>query len=136
MGTVIPKVALCARSKEVHGDVALATIDKMRGWFSECPWDPVLWRGIPAEPAIPPALAFQEYVLRRSVLVDLIASGRAYTDEACGGLLRRAERAGRGVCCVSEEREILWAVYGVCPPGASGVLGNPPLRGASVVHRL
>ena len=119
VGSLVHKVVLCARNQEVHGQAALKTINKLRDWFNENPWDPLWWRGVPAVPAIPQAPTFQEYVLRRSVMVDLVARGMAHTDGACRGLLRRTKRAGWGACCVSEEGEILWAVYGVCPDASA-----------------
>ena len=122
VGTVVHRLVLCARNKEVHGKAAQETIKKMRNWFSENPWDPLWWRGVPAAPKIPRRPSFEEYVLRRSTSVELIASGRAYTDGACKGLMRRTKRAGWGACSASEEGEILWAVYGVCPDAYASAL--------------
>ena len=115
VGTLMHRLVLCARNLEAHGGEALKTIEKLRKWFYECPWDPLWWRGVPATPTVPPAPGFEEYVLRPSTETDLIATGRTYTDGACRGFWRRTKRAGWGACVFSEEGELLWAVYGTCP---------------------
>ena len=114
VGTLMHRLVLCARNLEAHGGEALKTIEKLRKWFNECPWDPLWWRGVPAAPTVPPAPGFEEYVLRPSTETDLIATGRTYTDGACRGFWRRTKRAGWGACVLSEEGELLWAVYGTC----------------------
>ena len=122
VGTVVHRLIQCARNKTAHGRAAVAKIGKLKEEFKRNPWDPLWWRGVPAMPAALPAPTFQEFVVRPSPEVDLIATGKAYTDGACKGLFRKTKRAGWGVCALNEEGEILWGAYGVCPDSYASAL--------------
>ena len=79
------------------------------------PWDPLYWRGAPAVPQAARPPAFEKHVFHTGGDEELMAQGRAYTDGACRGFLRRTRRAGWGACVTDEEGHLILGIYGTCP---------------------
>ena len=59
--------------------------------------------------------AFEVHAWRSSETSELLAKGRAYTDGACRGFLRRTKRAGKGACVTNGDGHLIWGIYGTCP---------------------
>ena len=95
------------------------------------PWDSLYWRGVPAMPRTVKPPPFEEHVLGGST--ELLAQGRAYTDGACRGFLRRTRRAGLGACLTDDAGRSVCGTYGTFPDAYASSLRED--SGGPVVSR-
>ncbi len=77
-------------------------------------WDPLFSRSLPARPRVPPPPKASTWFERKQDGVELLATGKVYTDGSAQGWHWRASRAGYSAVCVDDENRIAWVLRGVC----------------------